>query len=55
LPTEVTARSRAMDDRELRQTRKGAAAAVSAVCRGSAWLSLVPASRRLRCSPSAEL
>jgi len=47
LPSEVTAGSRATDGRELRQTRKGAAAATSAVCRGSAWLSLVPANRRL--------
>ena len=53
LPSEVTAGSRATDGRELRQTRKGAAAATSAVCRGSAWLSLVPANRRLRYSPSA--
>ena len=51
LPSEVTAGSRATDGRELRQTRKGAAAATSAVCRGGAWLSLVPASRRLRFSP----
>ena len=39
LPSEVTAGSRATDRRELRQARKGAAAAAPAVCRGSAWLS----------------
>ncbi len=44
LPLEVTAGSRATDGRELRQARKGAAATASAVCRGSAWLSLVTAS-----------
>ncbi len=39
----MTAGSRATDIRELRQTRKGAAVTVLNVCRGSAWLSLVPA------------
>jgi hypothetical protein len=43
LPSEVTAGSRATDGREPRQARKGAAAATFAVCRGGAWLSLVPA------------
>ncbi len=43
LPVEVTAGSRATDIRELRQARKGAAVTVLDVCRGSAWLSLVPA------------
>lgn len=43
LPVEVTAGSRATDIRELRQTRKGAAVTVLDVCRGGAWLSLVPA------------
>jgi len=55
LPSEVTAGSRATDGRELRQARKGAAAAASAVCRGGAWLSLVPASRRLRFDPNLKL
>ena len=41
LPVEVTAGSRATDDRELRQARKGAAVTVLDVCRGGAWLSLV--------------
>ena len=43
LPTEVTAGSRATDGREPRQARKGAAAVAPVVCRGGAWLSLVPA------------
>jgi len=44
LPPEVTAGSRATAGREPRQARKGAAAAALVVCRGGAWLSLVPAS-----------
>ena len=43
LPVEVTAGSRATDIREPRQARKGAAVTVLDVCRGGAWLSLVPA------------
>jgi len=43
LPVEVTAGSRATDIRKLRQARKGAAVADLDVCRGGAWLSLVPA------------
>ncbi len=43
LPTEVTAGSRATDGRKLRQARKGAAVVAFSVCRGGAWLSLVPA------------